>query len=190
MTRPIYEQEKDRQAQAEVAAYLCWLARGSKMFGAPALCPYDFIIKSPSGGERIVEVKRRYNRSDLYPTLIISKRKTDENIGAAKVRGCGYTMAVQWDDRLGVVRPGKLPLAEYECIGGRTDRADRKDIEPVYAIPMECFQMLDRVPDELLIECVPMMDAALKGGTLPERPIDAPEPDPETVGTARRLLDG
>jgi hypothetical protein len=49
---------------------------------------------------------------------------------------------------------------------------------------------LDRVPDELLIECVPMMDAALKGGTLPERPIDAPEPDPETVGTARRLLDG
>lgn len=137
--RPRYETSRDRSEEVAVAARL------AELFGlSPKKLPESYTVDYAlidGGGvvKLLVEVKRRKVRWNTYPTLLLSMRKVDVARGMSDRSGLPALLAVQWDDRLGLVRlredepPGRITY------GGRQDRRDWQDLEPCYQIPLDAF---------------------------------------------------
>ena len=87
------------------------------------------------------EFKRRHNKRHRYPTLILSLRKYKQLISYSYFESPAK-LYVRWDDfdAVHVVRPQKITY-DIEW-GGRTDRGDWQDREPVVHIPGEHFDVL------------------------------------------------
>lgn len=93
------------------------------------------------------EFKRRHvNRRD-YPTLILSLHKYRKLVSYSGRQES--LLFVRWNDEDAVhhIYSGEI---EYEIkIGGRKDRGDWQDIEPVVHIPVEAFVPLDLDREDL-----------------------------------------
>jgi hypothetical protein len=134
--RQRYETEGDRQA--EEVALRGYLA-GSKNVTYSKLgpsYPADFAISDPTGTVvEFVEVKCRSCLSTTYPTLQISLRKISDLAGLYQISGVPATLLISYHDQvkaLDVSRPS-WDRAKI-TIGGRTDRGDPSDIEPMLNI--------------------------------------------------------
>lgn len=139
----IYETPEDREAE-ERALMLYAEKFGFNVLLTPTLSEIDGICHRGGMTIGLVEFKRRHNKSDKYPTLEISSMKLDHGVLTAEAMGVPASLLIEWDDTLGwwVFDRDRLSSTEKKPNIGRTDRADAKDIEQGYCIPMGEFRML------------------------------------------------
>lgn len=85
-----------------------------------------------------VEVKCRKNKRDAYPTLILSVHKVLSGLQLAKATNMAFVLYVEWTDYAGHVLLDDTSRL-HVSIGGRYDRNDPQDVEPVFEIPVAKF---------------------------------------------------
>ena len=137
MSRPIYETEADRANERRVADILLdrWRCTAVKL---PRRYEIDYAL---SRGNRVMawaEVKCRTNPREQYPTYMVALGKVIAGLDLAQRTNLPFMLVVQWTDSLGWVTP-KLDAIH---IGGRHDRGDGDDEEPVAHIPITEFKLL------------------------------------------------
>lgn len=85
------------------------------------------------------ECKRRYNPHDQYPTLILSLAKYMHGMELAERTGLPFLIIVEFDDGIRFCKHEVMPPIVW---GGRSDRGDPQDMEPMVDIPMSKFVAL------------------------------------------------
>ena len=139
--RPTYETGEDLAREAGVAERLSnkWKC---KVIKTPPKAPYDYCALRDDYISAIIEIKVRNNASTKYPTYMLS---VDNVIQCALHSGtirCPFIVVVQFTDKLlhWVLHNPDEDFADVRAkIGGRTDRGDAFDVEPVLHIPMRKF---------------------------------------------------
>jgi hypothetical protein len=135
--RPIYERPEDRTRQRECIDAFC-AAFGCTALETPRLAGWDYALSVDGHPVALAEVKVRSNPMDAYPTYLISERKVEILVEQAELQGVAPLLIVQWTDAKGWCRPDR---ADYTIgTGGRVDRGDPADIEPVALIKISDFQ--------------------------------------------------
>lgn len=137
--RPLYETPKDKARALSVAVTLAGAWGYRTCTPTPDLHVADFILQDHvSGvGPAIVEVKCRTNRKDAYPTYMLSKAKYDRLLElCADNPGTSAVLIVSWADAVGACI---LPAEHTVGRGGRWDRGDARDVEPIVYIPISAF---------------------------------------------------
>ena len=116
---------------------------GRKSFKLPKGYRIDFAM---CDGEEItswVEVECRKNPFKQYPTLAIGITKLMAGLAFEHKTGLPFFLVVHWPDFLGYIRIKSL--SEFKILkGGRTDRNDSADVEPMVYIPIQMFNKLEQ----------------------------------------------
>ena len=151
MNRPIYETRENLQKEKAVAQKLTgWFNHEAdyntypdelyEVIKTPPRAPYDYCILKEGLISGIVEIKVRTNPHNQYSTYMISLEKVSQSTSHANIIGCPFYIVVQWADRLG---RWKFSREQYTAgMGGRSDRGDPLDREPIIYIPIEHFDYL------------------------------------------------
>lgn len=108
----------------------------------PPRYPVDFALCDQQ--ENVVgwaEVKCRTNPAQKYPTYMLSLAKYEGLVRLQLFTGLPAELVVAWTDFVGTL---KVPALVRIGFGGRTDRGDDQDTEPVVLIPIRQFQMIRR----------------------------------------------
>ena len=150
--RPIYETTDHLRAEELTAKTIEEILQGKDeslyLVKTSRLYPYDYLIMkgqpNDKYGDRVlstieglVEVKVRTNAYKKYSTYMISLQKVVNCVSHADIIGCDFFLYVQWTDGIGC---WKFDRDQYTTgIGGRTDRNDSMDEEPVIYIPIKNF---------------------------------------------------
>jgi hypothetical protein len=95
-------------------------------------------------GEELVqymEFKRRHNDRFKYDTFFISLGKVEAGIELAELTSSEFVIMVQFDDELAYHKV-ELDLPYTVKWGGRFDRDDEQDSEPMVHIPAVQFETL------------------------------------------------
>jgi hypothetical protein len=88
-----------------------------------------------------VEVECIENPFKQYPTLAIGITKLMAGLAFEHKTGLPFFLVVHWPDFLGYIRIKSL--SEFKILkGGRTDRNDNADVEPMVHIPIQMFKKL------------------------------------------------
>lgn len=139
--RPLYETEIDRRNEREVMDTVAkhWIVDYHKL---PISYGLDYAITSNGTLAGYCEVKCRNHNYGTFPTYLISILKiakaTQLSLGGLHPA----RLIVRWQDKIGYTRIDLPPFYTYE-IGGRTDRNDPADREPVALIPIDRFEILN-----------------------------------------------
>jgi hypothetical protein len=116
---------------------------GRKSFKLPKGYRIDFAM---CDGEEItswVEVECRKNPFNQYPTLAIIITKLMAGLAFENKTGLPFFLVVHWPDFLGYIRIKSL--SEFKILkGGKTDRNDNADVEPMVHIPIQMFKKLEQ----------------------------------------------
>ena len=125
--RQRYESSGDRANEELIAReFACkWQASYHKLPMSYVL-DYAFVR-----GQRIVgymECKRRTNKMNQYPTIFIAQKKVEQAALVEAATGMKTVFAVKWADATGYLM---LNDPDYFAIGGRSDRNDSADQEPM-----------------------------------------------------------
>lgn len=128
--RPFYETSEQRAREDAVALFVAGL-RNCAEFAFPPGSSVDRVLIGTDGAVRaLLEIKTRTTKSTAYPTYSVSlERATYLSHVAARLR-VPAIIAIDWTDCLGLLNPVTTPADRVE-MGGRTDRQDEKDIEPM-----------------------------------------------------------
>ena len=138
--RPIYETNSDLAHEAEIGEALskAWKVSLNKM---PRAYNIDWMLTNSEGkAKAFVELKSRSNPSTQYPTLLLSLHKWMHGKAMAKEIDGPFLVVVKWTDGLYYHRQGDCAVTYG--VGGRTDRGDVQDIEPVVHIPVASFKQI------------------------------------------------
>lgn len=142
MTRPYYENDETKAKEAQFANVLCavWDAELYKMSYKNRI---DYLMKCQGKAYAFIEVKCRTNPMKQYPTYMLSLDKWQAGLDLQRNTGKPFILAVQWTDKMAYL-PCKEVIDKVDIgIGGRKDRNDEQDIEPVVLIPIEHFRLLE-----------------------------------------------
>ena len=91
-----------------------------------------------------IEIKVRTVASTDFDTYMIGLRKVLEGVGhCSLIPGGLFLLVVRWTDGLFCVDVGDVLDQCHVTAGGRLDRSDAQDVEPVIHIPVELFQRID-----------------------------------------------
>lgn len=141
-TRPQYETQDDLRNEENAIRRLEQVS-GRKSFKLPKSYRIDFAM---CDGEEItswIEVKCRKNPFRQYPTLAIGITKLMAGIAFEQKTGLPFFLVVHWPDFLGYIRI--KDMTEFKILkGGRTDRNDSADVEPMVHIPIQMFKKLEQ----------------------------------------------
>lgn len=135
--RPLYETNEDLGRELDLATRF-----GALTDSVPVKLPIeshaDYIMVRSRVAKAVVEIKCRTNKRLAYDTYMISQHKY---AGLASWEQYGLTpiLLVSWTDSTGYV---KIPCPHAISIGGRTDRGDAQDIEPVVHIDISRFKLI------------------------------------------------
>jgi len=135
--RPRYERPRDLVNESKVAERMA--QRGIELRKLPISYRLDFAMFRDGKLRGFAEVKTRNNRHDSYPTLIISLGKVMAARQLAEVSETRSVLLVQYLDGLywcNFATPFEVTM------GGRWDRGDDDDVEPVAHFPIEAFKMV------------------------------------------------
>lgn len=137
MGRPLYETKEDLNREEAVADEL------AKHFNStyeklPDHFTADIILTKPNGKQAVVEIKCRNVKARKYRTYIIAKQKYDRMMELKEKYGTAI-LCVRWTDAIGYV---KLPQEHKLVMGGRYDRNDPKDWEPMVEFPISRFTII------------------------------------------------
>ena len=86
-----------------------------------------------------VECKKRNVPRRQYATLLLSLNKVLHGLQLSQTTGLPFILLVEWSDCIGWQ---KITAVEGLSIGGRIDRDDWQDVEPVCHFPTEGFNLL------------------------------------------------
>ena len=145
MTRPTYENASDRSAETvAVQKFIKSFGGEVDFIKLPLQYKMDFALTRNGVITALVEVKCHRNKKHAYPTYMISMSKL---VAAAGYRSIGINciLLVQWADAMGWVQMSNEDWSVR--VGGRKDRNDWQDIEPVTHIPINEFKDVIKVED-------------------------------------------
>lgn len=137
--RPTYENAGDVRGQHDVALALC-AAWGVSARPCPKFYELDYMLVRGEAVRALVEIKRRTNAHDAYPTYMVSAHKWVRGIQWDEVLSVPYFLVVEFTDGIWYCR-AKGVRGELRY-GGRVDRGDAQDMEPVVHVPMSAFKMV------------------------------------------------
>ena len=135
--RPRYERPRDLVNESKVAERMA--QRGIELRKLPISYRLDFAMFRDGKLRGFAEVKTRNNRHDSYPTLIISLGKVMAARQLAEISGTRSVLLVKFLDEIvwcNFATPFEVTM------GGRWDRGDDDDVEPVAHFPIEAFKMV------------------------------------------------
>ena len=134
--RPIYESSKDLSNELRVSAHLkdCWNAEFVKL---PMAYHVDWAVVRGTEIKAFAEFKRRQNPKDRYPTFMISLNKWKNGRSLGNEIGVPFLIIVEWND--GLYYCDTKAVEPTYGFGGRTDRGDSQDQEPVVFINTKAF---------------------------------------------------
>ena len=138
--RLIYEKPEDLAAEKTALDKACeiWKCTAEKL---PMKYELDYLLLREGKGVAWLEIKSRTNPRAAYPTYMISLGKIMAARRLSEASQLRSFLLVQWSDYCGYVRLDSL-LDFTTAVGGRTDRGDEQDIEPVALIPIVGFARL------------------------------------------------
>lgn len=139
--RPVYETSRTMEAERQTIERVskAWDVKFSKM---PKFYRVDWAAVNPQG--KVIgwaECKRRHTGKDSYKTFIISLGKALAGLELYEQTGIPFLIIVEWNDGLGYYKLKEIDSASIE-VGGRFDRGDAQDIEPLLHIPITKFTFL------------------------------------------------
>jgi len=137
MIRPTYETEKDIKSERDIAAFLKETHKLT-CFKMPISYRVDWAVHSEGKLQGFMELKVRHVSKNQYPTLMLSLGKCIAGCNLAQFTNTSFWVAIKWKDSFGICR--LVSPFENVGIGGRTDRGDAADIEPVVYIPIADFK--------------------------------------------------
>ena len=134
--RPIYESSKDLSNELRVSNILkeCWNAEFVKL---PMAYHVDWAVVRGTEIKAFAEFKRRQNPKDRYPTFMISLNKWKNGRSLGNEIGVPFLIIVEWND--GLYYCDTKAVGPTYGFGGRFDRGDSQDQEPVVFINTKAF---------------------------------------------------
>lgn len=130
MRRPFYETREQREREDAVAAFVAGL-RGCTQAPFPPGSGIDRVLISSDGSVRaLLEIKTRNTPSSAFETYCCSLERVTFLWNVSERLRVPVVLAIDWTDALGLIDPAKAPVERVEE-GGRTDRGDPRDIEPM-----------------------------------------------------------
>ena len=138
--RLIYEKPEDIVAERTALDKACevWKCVAEKL---PMKYELDYLLLREGKGVAWLEIKSRTNTRLAYPTYMISLGKIMAARRLSEASQLQSFLLIQWSDACGYIRIDSL-LDFRTAVGGRTDRGDEQDIEPVAMIPVGEFALL------------------------------------------------
>ena len=137
--RPIYETSQDLSREHDIGKILkeIWSVDLHKL---PRAYYVDWMITKDKDVRGFAELKCRSNPRSKYDTFMLSLHKWMHGQQlAAEVSG-KFMIVVQWEDGLFYHQQGWCEVTYG--VGGRRDRQDEQDIEPVIYIPTYAFKRI------------------------------------------------
>lgn len=143
--RPTYETEENREDQRLIAAILreVWPV---DVKVTPRFATADYKFGQDGKLVAIGEHKRRFVRSDAYPTLILSRAKARKLLLIAYKYDINCLVLAHYDDCLMFAQLKNEHLAKSRP-AGRTDRGDIHDIESCIEMHPAEFKKV-RIPEK------------------------------------------
>lgn len=139
-TRPIYETPANIAAENAVSEAISKLW-DIKIVKLKRLYPFDRAVIRDKEITGFLEIKCRPNPKDQYPEYMISLDKIRWALEIRQTLGHPCFLAVQWTDQLGIHRIDSK-MDYWVGMGGRIDRNDPQDMEPVVMINTKWFKNL------------------------------------------------
>ena len=137
--RPIYETENDLRNERSLSDVVSkkWRCELQKLQPRDS---FDYAAIRDGRVVAFVEMKNRTNEFSKYDTYMISMTKLlhARNIREATEIPC--ILAVKWTDAIGWVKLNNVK--SYVTMGGRFDRGDPQDVEPVCHINIKDFVLI------------------------------------------------
>ena len=135
--RPRYESSFDLSNEKEVSNQLSvnWNCSFHKL---PISYYVDWMLIKNNKSVAFAELKTRKNLRQQYPTLLLSLAKWIHGNDLSKATSLPFLIIVKWTDGLFWI-DSKNAKVNFG-IGGRTDRNDSQDIEPVVFIDVNNFK--------------------------------------------------
>ena len=134
----LYENDADRKNEQKFAEHLlkeydCLASKLDMKYGV------DFFVAGSDGrGLYWIEYK---HRSRIFDTYMISVYKIWRGRSLAQNTGMEFKIVVECDQKYYTVNiTENVLLGSTIGIGGRTDRGNDGDVEPMYFIPWDMFQ--------------------------------------------------
>jgi len=147
MSRPIYETEKDRQAEMEIAHEFVRAKWNCEVLKNPIQYRVDFaLLRPPLLVFAWAEIKTRGHAKGHFPTFLLSLEKVIRAKELARETGKPAFLIVKWTDHVGWMDFQEIRADEWPIeIGGRSDRGDPQDLEPCVMIPIRFFKRADEL---------------------------------------------
>lgn len=135
--RPIYETEEDLAKEASLGSIIArhWKCRMQKLQPRDH---FDYAAIRDGKVSAFIEIKNRTNKMSQYPTYMISMTKVINATMTTIATGIPCFLVVRWIDKTGYVNIGNIDTTV--TMGGRTDRSDPQDVEPVCHIDIGEFK--------------------------------------------------
>jgi len=137
--RPIYETANDLRNERDVIEVLNKLW-GTEAHKLPRAYSMDYLLTRDRQAVSFVEIKCRQVPSWQYDTLMISMAKVLKGRAITRETGIPSLLVVKWNDTVGYVYMSEIDMDIQ--VGGRRDRGDAQDIEPVCMIPVKDFRRI------------------------------------------------
>jgi hypothetical protein len=138
--RQLYESKEDRSNEREVASRLASI-KACDFKKLPMAYYIDWVFLRNQKPVAIAEVKCRSNPSTQYPTLMLSLAKWMHGKQLAKELSVPFLVIIRWTDGIFWHEASDKSLISHG-FGGRTDRNDDQDVEPVVYIPINHFRKI------------------------------------------------
>lgn len=149
MRRPFYEQPEHRQSEGEIAEAIAAL-KGLRQVRFPIGATVDRALVDPDGTVKaLLEIKTRRTPIKQYPTYCCSEERMATYRLIAQRLKVPALLAVRWSDVTGIIDVRRAPFLRLAEQGGRFDRNDPKDVEPMLHWAIASFYI---VPDGKRIE--------------------------------------
>ena len=139
--RPTYESSDDLRNEQEIITFF------AKHFNdklnavkIPKQYKIDYCLMIDDKITAFAEVKNRTCEKDTYDTYMLSLAKYLESIKIKKDLSLETILVVKWTDAIGYIELGRRtwPIG----FGGRIDRGDWQDKEPMIFIPISEFGLI------------------------------------------------
>lgn len=136
--RPLYETKQDLHNEQQVADILS-LEWGVEVVKLPIKYGADYGIYKGGILRGWMEIKCRNVPSTKYPDVILSVEKWSKAMHFAQMTASKFILVVAFTDGIFYSEESKQQYRDAHY-GGRTDRKDWQDMEPVVRIPIEDFK--------------------------------------------------
>lgn len=135
----MYESKEDLANEKEVANFLS--SKTGFVFHKLKIAYHvDWLVMDKGKPKYVAEIKRRFNPSTEYPTLMLSLQKWMKGKEMAAEMNIEFVLIIKWNDGLFSYKAEKDGVTYG--FGGRYDRDDPQDQEPMVFIPVSKFKRI------------------------------------------------